>query len=61
MKNEITTNIFQINKSFFIKNEVWDQGGAIYLDNTNINFFGCVFFSNKAQFGGAIFLNSQSN
>ena len=40
---------------------MWDQGGAIFMDNANIDFFQCTFFSNKAQYGGAVYLNSQSN
>ena len=47
--------------SSFIKNEVWNQGGAVFLDNTDIEFFGCIFFSNKAQVGGGVFLKTSGD
>lgn len=41
-----------------MKNEASNEGGALYIENSDIEFFSVTFYMNKAIDGGAIFLNS---
>ena len=40
----------------FIENHAIQEGGACYSENQNLKFENCVFFANRAEKGGAIFI-----
>lgn len=56
----IQQKIFLISNCFFHQNEANEKGGAIYIENTQINISNCIFKENQAKEGGAIYLNSES-
>lgn len=59
-KNNPQKRIFHIFDSSFIENEVFEKGGAIYIENSPITLTNCIFQANQAKEGGAIFINSES-
>ena len=40
----------------FLDNQAIQQGGACYLENQNLKFDNCIFFANRAEKGGGIFI-----
>ncbi|EFA80159.1 hypothetical protein PPL_06981 [Heterostelium album PN500] len=50
--------LISVNNSFFINNEVYESGAAIYAYCSDLNIQNTVFRGNQAQNGGAIYISN---